>query len=194
MVTTNSLNFNWNSSKLVDALVSDAFLIKVYNLYQRRNEWGGIFSRTTLRERSWEDYYLTLQDARDSAEEQRAQGTVFIIDEVPAICIIANNANLLVAELMSENPFNISNCKRMKGDRTLSHVNQQMRSGKWYVSAIYTGKLNVLKKQEKTSGYYVHTSSSTGPKSFMAWRIKPRNISLKSIIKCINSINYGSNT
>ncbi|WP_177419081.1 hypothetical protein [endosymbiont of Lamellibrachia barhami] len=194
MLTTNNLNFNWDSSKSDDELVSDAFLIKVYNLYQRRNEWGGIFSKTTVKERSWEDYYLTLQDARDSAEEQRTQGTVFIIDEIPAICIIANSAVLLAAQLMSDNPFKNANCKRMKERRTLSNVNQQMHSDKWYVSAIYTGQLNALEKQEKSPEYYAHTSNSTGPKSFMAWRIKPRDISIKSIIKCINSINYGRNS
>ncbi|MCG7879167.1 MAG: hypothetical protein JAY75_23000 [Candidatus Thiodiazotropha taylori] len=188
MTRFKDLVFHTDKIDLDAEIVTKAFVTKVFHLYQRRNEWVNWDGDTSLVKRTWSNFDLSLQEATDSAEKQRTQGTKFIVDEVPAICVLGKRYALLSTELFTEKP--LSNCEAPPAGNTISlrDVESKLNFGRWFVSAIYTGDLARLSAVTESEMFFSRTSQSTGGKSYLGWSLIPRNIDLKRLIECSKSI------
>lgn len=183
-----NLVFRTNEIDLSAELVSKAFLTKVFHLHQCRNEWVIWKGGTNLVNRSFSLFDLSLQATTDSAEIQRTQGTKFIIDEAPAICIVGNKYALIVTELFTVNPLQYCEFSDVKIPLSLRDIESRFNVGDWYVGSIYTGKLEDLLSVKSNEIYYSRTSKSTGGKSFLAWSLNPRSINCEKLMQCINKL------
>ena len=182
------LVFKTNEIDLSAERATKAFVIKVFHLYTRRNEWVNWDGDTSLVNRTWTLFDMSLQESTDSAEKQRTQGTKFLIDEAPAICVTGKRYSLIATELFTESP--LSHCERPKSNEplTLREVESTLNFGRWFVSAIYTGDQNNLSPVSKEEMFFSRTSHSTGGNSYLGWSLKPRKINLPKLIACANSM------
>ncbi|MDD2739457.1 MAG: hypothetical protein PHR94_11040 [Methylomonas lenta] len=183
-----SLVFKTNSIDLSSEQVARAFIIKVFHLYQTRNEWTNWSGDTSVVKRTWSLFYMNLEDATDSSEAQRTQGTKFVIDELPALCVIGKRYALIAAELFTENPLKICDILDNHPMLTLKYVESKINCGQWFVSAIYTGPHENLYPVSNGERFFSRVSQSTGGKSYLAWKLNSRNIDLEKLNKWVRRI------
>lgn len=75
--------------------------VKIYCVYRGRNAWNETWAEHYLRAA----FHRTFAQAQMTAENQRTQGSVFTIQEWPALCFLAKTRSLVVIELGQELPF-----------------------------------------------------------------------------------------
>ena len=85
--------------QLADATVDAITHLTIFHVYSGRNAWWS----------TWvEDYglfFVGLSDATNFAESQRVQGSVFHIDDVPALALRTSAGVLLIAEMGTPTPL-----------------------------------------------------------------------------------------
>src|ERR1035441_369921 len=79
-------------------------LRKAYLVFDRRNQWTDLNRTTAITRRNW-GFLLSLNDAEKWAESSRLQGTSFLIDELPIICVRCKSGALLLSERNSARPM-----------------------------------------------------------------------------------------
>lgn len=167
------LIFRTSKFDLNTEMVSKAFITKVFHLYQKRNErvnWQGYTSAVT---RSWLLFDLNLQESMDSAEDQRTQGTRFLIDEIPAICVVGMRYALILTELFTEKPLNYYEMPACDKAITLRKVESILNSGQWFVSAVYTGEPGRLPQVTEKENVFLTNI-------LFYWRKKPSCLDIKT--------------
>jgi hypothetical protein len=182
------LKFRLDREALSNDILSKAFLIKVYNKYQIRNElynWNG---DTNVRHTALGLFELSLQATMDSAEIQRTQGTVFGIDESPALCFIGNKHALIITQLFSLFPFRSLDLSDIEMPLSLSYIEENLNIEEWCVSAMYTGNTEDLVEVKNSEIYYSRTSKSTGSKSHLGWNLEQRNINCDKISQFLKEL------
>jgi len=183
------LQFKKNRNDLSADLVSNVFLIKVYSKYQRHNEWirrgdtDLVISQSRL-------FDLSLQATKDSVENQRTQGTVFMIDDTPALCVTGRKYTLIIAHLYADSPFRYCDFSNIEMPISLWDIHTKLRISKeCSASAIYTGKHEDLVPVKNNEIYYSRTSKSTGSKEIpLGWSLKQRNINCERLFQFMKKL------
>lgn len=158
------LTFNKDEVDLASENISSAFVIKIFHRFERRNEWinwdgdTGLIHRGTL-------FNLTLEEATDTVEKLRTQGTKFIIDETPAICVTGRMRAIIATELFTTHPFIHCGEFALTESSTLLDVDSKLRCGRWFSSAVYTGNFQQLLPVTTEEPFFSRTSHSTGGKT-----------------------------
>lgn len=178
--------FKLSEFDLSSEKISDIFVIKVFHQYDHRNEWVNWNGNTGIIHRGGL-FDLTLEDSTDAAERSRIQGTRFIIEETPAICATGRRYAIISAELFTNHPFRKFDETRLRC-LSLADVASTLSGARWFVSAIYTGKLEKLTPIDATERFFSRTSRSTGSNSYLGWSLEPRKIELQQIFECANSL------
>jgi hypothetical protein len=75
--------------------------IKLFYLFTGRNAWW----RTWVQKYRYDCMHPDVQSAQDAAERQRTQGSVFNIEELPALIFIFARVSLIVTEINAPNPL-----------------------------------------------------------------------------------------
>jgi hypothetical protein len=182
------LIFSINRNALKNDILSKAFLIKVYNTYQIRNEWYNWSSNTKSFREIRRSFSLDLSAIRDSCEYARTRGTVFGIDEYPALYIIGNKYILIISELFSDLPFSYIELADIDKSLSLMEIDKNIRIDKSraIVSAMYTGNTENILEVRNNEIYYSHKSVSSGSKNSLTWNMKPRNINCDKMFQLLN--------
>ena len=144
----------------------------VFNLYTTRNEWTTYNGDTAIQNRSNCHVCLSLESAEEKAEFQRNQGTKFIIDEVPVMCIESESGRLVITELFAPYPLE-SFSEAVSIFRKTNEVKDILYwapDEKWTVRSFHDNSECVAPEQD---AYCRRTSSAGKGKNHLAWSLKP---------------------
>ena len=96
-----------NFDTLEQRKIFSAKLIKIYYLSEGRNAWWSTWCTTFEKNGS---FHTSLISAKRHAESRRVQGTVFTIEEIPAICLYTTDGLIVIASINSQHiPFILCN-------------------------------------------------------------------------------------
>lgn len=147
-----------------------------YLVFDRRNLWTDWNGTTAMSRRNW-GFVLSLNDAEQWAEASRLQGTGFIIDELPMLCVRSRSGALLLSERNSSRPMSWypSIAPSLDGVRTIGALASAFAASKvkWGIQHLSAGRVNVT----ATSGVYYSRESSPGKgRNHLAWSLMPQKI------------------
>ena len=86
--------------RLREAQLAGMQAVRLFHLWDGRNAW-----HSTWNEHGIDDIFLSMSDAKKSAERRRRQGSVFFIREHPALLFRGTSASLVVTDLRSYSPL-----------------------------------------------------------------------------------------
>lgn len=163
-------------------------IVKVYHLYERRNEWLNWNGDTGLVRRGGL-VRPTLEESTDRAEKLRLQGTRFFIEEIPAVCFHSNRKALIATELFDSAPrVTFRAGATFSFPITLKDIDDQILPLEWLQVALYIGDQNQLVPYTVGDIFYKRESRSTGGKSCLGWSLKPNRIEVKNLQSCIQDV------
>ena len=171
--------------KIVHEEIQSVERIKVFHLYERRNEWVNWDGDTELVNRSWHNIKLTLEAAEGSAEKQRKQGSKFFIDEITALKVSTKSGFVVITEQFNQSPLKSSENTLFKSEncKNISILLKQFLPSKWFVQALYDSK-NITVKSD--SIYFSRTSS---PGDSLCWSLNFRSIDESPIENIATEVN-----
>ena len=175
----------YKKEKIFNEEIKLVELIKVFHLYQRRNEWVNWDGDTNLISRSGHNIKLTLEEAEASAEQQRKQGSKFFIDEIPALKVSTKSGFIIITEQFSSSPLKGSTENLFKNEscESLSILLKQFLPSKWFVQALYDSKDITIKSDS------IYFSRISSPGDSLCWSLKKHTIDespIKNIALKIN--------
>lgn len=95
-----------------ESYLASIYKIKIYFLYKGRNAWYGTWIK---RYNMGNSFFLNKFDAEWEAEEQRKQGNVFYIEEIPALLFnFSKNYLMLISEINTDKPLSNFNYKELE--------------------------------------------------------------------------------
>ena len=177
--------------------------VKIYYAFNGRNAWWS----------TWITRYADgcMHGAWDSVksfcEKHRVQGTVFYINELPAVAFCAGNRALVISEINTTKILSQLNFKLLSGLTTLlplstltleqlTHIFDSYSSfwpksfpRKNSVFQVYCNDANNLLSLSTKDLLLHNTSSSVGPKYYLKWSEKDSKIERKIIIDLVKSLN-----
>lgn len=156
-----------NEERILNEKINAISMVKVFNLYQQRNEWVSYDGDTSLVNRSNYHVLLTLDEAQDSAEGLRKPGSKFFIAETPAIKVSTKSGFLIITELFSPSPLKGSSNfgSSVVGLNKAEEVLKQLLPCQWFVQDVYDAK---SKTTELDDSYYIRRSS---PGDMLCWSL-----------------------
>lgn len=175
-------------SKIEQEPVIAAILGKAFHLYERRNEWVNWDGDTDVVSRSGKIVRLSLSDAEQHAEKWRVQGTKFVIDELPIICLRAKSGAMIVTEIFSDHPMqNYVIQPALRHDCCLSvgALVKALPQSKWSVAFPVDGAPHV---SPLDGTYYSRKSSPGKGKSYLGWSLKPRSLDDVAMKRLVDDI------
>ena len=98
--------------------VRGCHLCKVYFFSTGRNAYFSTWSQKYPYESA---FHTSLEAAKQHAEQQRVQGAVFSIDELPVLAFPFDDSSLLVTEINTETAFE-DFLRRIPKSRTVAHI------------------------------------------------------------------------
>jgi len=162
-------------------------VVKLYYVTTGRNAWWS----TWITRYSPGCMHSTLESAKAFCEQRRVQGTVFYVDELPSLALIAPQRALVVSEINTEKFFGRLSARRLTHLTTVFPVSTMTLHQMTYVfrpksplwpdnyprkdSAILSycsdpDTLLEVKREDRLSSW---ASSSTGPNYFLHWSTRP---------------------
>ena len=171
--------------RLLGEKVKEISMVKVFNLYQQRNEWLNWDGDTGIVNRGRNSVKLTLESAEQSAEIRRTQGSKFHIAEIPALCVSTKSGFLLCTELFTSKPLDSFSIKSISNDslKNLRTFQKCFLPSKWSVIIIYDHRT----KFTKSDSTYFHRSSSPGES--LCWSLRYEKIDESKIAAICNKVN-----
>ncbi len=91
----NLIEANGFHQKQLRLNVQSVEVVKVYYVWTGRNAWWNTWSTRY----STGCFHRTLESAKTFCEGRRVQGTVFYIDELPSLAVLASGCTLVVSEI-----------------------------------------------------------------------------------------------
>jgi len=160
--------------QISEEIITSVDLGKVYLAFDRRNQWTDWSGSTAVMRRNW-GIALSLRDAMHWAESSRLQGTSFLIDELPIICVRCKSGALLLGERNSARPMDPyrSVASALTGIRTVASLRDAFVSskGKQSIHHLLEGPAAIT----GTEGtYYLRESSPGKGRNGLAWSLKPK--------------------
>lgn len=168
-------------------MVRSIDVVKTYYVWTGRNAWWSTWSTRY----SPGCFHRTLESAKAFCEKQRVQGTVFYIDELPSLALLAPDRTLVVSEINTNHFLATYDVKRLTSITTALPVSSMTLQQFWYLFRIESAlwpvdfpKFNsafvsfdknttpfetIDKKQELFS----YSSKSNGPDYQLGWRSRP---------------------
>ncbi|QDX82121.1 hypothetical protein B9N43_13230 [Denitratisoma sp. DHT3] len=174
-------------ARIEEEPIKGVALGKGFHLYEQRNQWVNWDGDTDVVSRSQMAIQLSLNDAEQRAEHFRLQGTKFVIDEIPIVCLRATSGSIIVAELFSEAPF-LGYLKHSPLDPQHTMVGRlvwALPPSKWRV--VFPAEASVL-LTPLDGTFYSRASSPGKGKSHLGWSLKARGINQEGIRKFIADI------
>ena len=192
-----SINLGFYSEEIISTQIK-----KIYYLVTGRNAWHSTWVQHFYKRCISTDY----RDLENDAEKRRGAGTVFYIEELPALCLETSKGCFVVSEintnfpLKNYDPINflklrnqcnyirVLNCPSeqvFKGNR-LSTIIQSINSSECWKQPIRKDSIFQLFLKdgkstdfEEHSGYFAIRNSSTsgGKRNSLSWVIKDGSIS-----------------
>lgn len=168
-------------------MVRSIDIVKTYYVWTGRNAWWSTWSTRY----SPGCFHRDLESAKTFCENQRIQGTVFYIDELPSLAILAPERTLVVSEINTNHFLARYDVKRLASITTALPVSSMTLKQFWYLfrieSALWPAdypKFNSafvsfdknpepLEKIDKKQEVSSYSSNSTGPNYCLGWRSRP---------------------
>lgn len=176
-------NASLDINKLQNILVG-----KAYHLYENRNEWVDWNGDTAMVSRSRRTVELSLDNAKQLAEKWRIQGSYFIIDELPIICLQASSESRIITELFSEYPLEdcLNQPIQYSKINSINRLGIALATSEWAESIAKNGSPQIA----PIDGIYYRRTSSPGKgNNSLVWNLKPRTINDYAVKKIANEIN-----
>ena len=206
--------FDENTHKsLASSLIKRVFETKIYHIFRGRNAWHS----------TWVEHYFEgcmhadLQSAMDQVEAMRKPGSVFTIEQMPAISFQSAKGQSLVTEI--DNPVPLSLWAKTKRGKSTEHrLNQdccrleQFMSKLRRIHSIFNalgdssvfigrlpyysekifvlGTLNAISPGEDCGRRFKQwESSSVGANFFLKWSENTANLSGKAVRQVADALN-----
>jgi hypothetical protein len=168
-------------------MVRSVEVVKVYFVWTGRNAWWSTWSTRYTPG----CFHRTLESAKALCESRRVQGTVFYIDELPSLGLLAPERTLIVSEINADQFLARYDVKRLKSITTALPVATMSLRQFWYLfriestlwpsdyperhSAFVSFEKNsapfeVIEKTQELSSY---SSESYGPNYSLGWQRRP---------------------
>ena len=161
-------------------------VVKVFHLYESRNEWVNWNGDTDLVNRTWHRVYLTLNQAEMSAENQRKQGSKFIIEEMPAIQAFSKTGFIVLAEVFSNSPMQYSATTELKENCicSMGALDSIYPSSRWTIKSLHETSDLVT----PYDGVLFKRSSTPG--ASLCWSLSPRKLNDSAINELANKLSF----
>ena len=173
------------------------FLCKVYHIYTERNEWVNWYGDTGLVDRTRRSFFLDFRSCKKHAENNRIQGTRFIVDEVPSICmelkfeLEGKGRSIICTELYNSCPFSDKKIDIEGLPLSVKDVMTSLEGDNWFCYGVYHGDASCIERADRNSTFFRWMSkpSKGGRKVPLAWITHRDKISQKGILNILSEMN-----
>lgn len=168
-------------------MVRSVGVVKVYYVWTGRNAWWSTWSTRY----SPGCFHRDLASAKAFCEKRRVQGTVFYIDELPSVALLAPERVLTVSEINTASFLSKFDVRRLASITTAFPVSTMTLRQFWYLfrvnSALWPADhprqnssfvsffrgvetFETVTPKDQLSSY---SSSSVGPDYYLRWNLRP---------------------
>lgn len=155
--------------------IFSAKLIKIYYVSEGRNAWWGSWSSTFEINGS---FHTSLISAKRHAEKKRVQGTVFTIEEIPAICFYTTEGLIVIASINSQHiPF--ISCNKFSSIKEFITKMKKIQLQERYMKFIMLEHKFNLYLDNIESNEVFHTYKSYVSNGYMGYHINNSSIELQ---------------
>jgi hypothetical protein len=192
----------WNQDQsLLSAPLLTVTAVQAYVLIRGRNAWNSTWVQNY---KGTGAVHLTLAEAKNAAEAQRVQGSVFYIRQVPALALNSSEGTVLLVEFHSDNCFGKWDAKKGAEKLLIGTPMDQVitvlgRCSLWKapVPSIHSfiavkAEWDVPETMPARASFKRWVSDSVGPKYYLNWSEYPSDKSrggVNAIIRAFGKIN-----
>lgn len=191
------INSALNSANFMNkTILHSAKIVRVYCIYQQRNEWTSWNGDTAITHRPCGSICLTEDDATAQAERFRSPGTILSIQDTIGIALCFDGGALIIFEYFSKQPFqNLKPALPSRANKPqLSKLLEAVPKVKFRNQVVLSGLSKELEACKQDDVFYERWAKSGGKKNGLAWNLKPYQLDSSSALAFVSSIEFDSGT